>query len=55
MLARLEKADGGFHGVLTHVRNRSAWEDTFVDGLCEPPETFTFGGMSGYQGAAYSS
>jgi AraC family transcriptional regulator len=26
------------------VRNRSAWEDTFVDALCEPPETFTFGG-----------
>ena len=27
------------------VRNRSAWDDTFVDALCEPPETFTFGGM----------
>ena len=34
-----------FHGVLEDVRNRSAWEDTFVDALCEPPETFTFGGM----------
>jgi uncharacterized damage-inducible protein DinB len=45
MLARLEKADEAFHGVLTDVRNRSAWEDTFVDALCEPPETFTFGGM----------
>ena len=45
MLARLEKADRGFHSVLTDVRNRSAWEDTFVDALCEPPETFTFGGM----------
>ena len=45
MLARLEKADRGFHGVLTDVRNRSAWQDTFVDALCEPPETFTFGGM----------
>ncbi len=42
--ARLEKADGAFHSVLTDVRNRSAWEDTFVDALCEPPETFTFGG-----------
>ena len=31
--------------VLTDVRNRSAWDDTFVDALCEPPETFTFGGM----------
>src|SRR5262249_20739982 len=45
MLARLDKADTAFHGVLTDVRNRSAWEDTFVDALCEPPETFTFGGM----------
>ena len=45
MLARLDKADADFHGVLTDVRNRSAWEDTFVDALCELPETFTFGGM----------
>jgi AraC family transcriptional regulator len=29
--------------VLTEVRNRSAWNDTFVDALCEPPETFRFG------------
>jgi hypothetical protein len=45
MLARLDRADAAFHGVLTDVRNRSAWDDTFVDALCEPPETFTFGGM----------
>jgi AraC family transcriptional regulator len=45
MLARLDKADAKFHRVLSDVRNRSAWEDTFVDALCEPPETFTFGGM----------
>lgn len=45
LLARMEKADEAFHSVLTDVRKRSAWEDTFVDALCEPPETFTFGGM----------
>ncbi|MBV9403721.1 MAG: helix-turn-helix domain-containing protein [Acidobacteriaceae bacterium] len=45
MLARMEKADANFNRVLTDVRNRNAWEDTFVDALCEPPETFTFGGM----------
>jgi AraC family transcriptional regulator len=45
MLARLDRADAEFHGVLKDVRNRSAWDDTFVDALCEPPETFTFGGM----------
>jgi AraC family transcriptional regulator len=45
MLVRLDKADAKFHRVLSDVRNRSAWDDTFVDALCEPPETFTFGGM----------
>ena len=45
MLARMEKADAAFHSVLTDVRNRGAWLDTFVDALCEPPESFTFGGM----------
>jgi AraC family transcriptional regulator len=45
MLERLDRADAKFHGVLNEVRNRSAWDDTFVDALCEPPETFTFGGM----------
>lgn len=44
MPARLQKADAAFHCVLTDVRNRSAWDDTFIDALCEPPETFTFGG-----------
>jgi len=45
MLTRLEKADAKFQGVLSGIHNRSAWEDTFVDALCEPPETFSFGGM----------
>src|SRR5206468_12765193 len=45
MLARMDKADAAFHSLLADVRNRSAWEDTFVDALCEPPEIFTFGGM----------
>ena len=45
MLARLESAEAKFQGVLTDVRNRSAWDDTFVDALCEPAETFSFGGM----------
>jgi len=45
MLARMERADTRFHEVLRDVRNRGGWDDTFVDALCEPPETFTFGGM----------
>ena len=45
MLARLEQADANFRRVMNDVRNRNAWDDTFVDALCEPPETFAFGGM----------
>jgi AraC family transcriptional regulator len=45
LLARIDGADAKFQGILTDVRNRGAWEDTFVDALCEPPEAFTFGGM----------
>jgi uncharacterized damage-inducible protein DinB len=45
LIARLEKADAEFSRILTDVRNRNAWSDTFVDALCEPPETFSFGGM----------
>ena len=45
LLARFERADAEFNRFLTDVRNRGAWDDTFVDALCEPAETFTFGGM----------
>ena len=45
LLTRLEAADATFNGILSDVRNRNAWSDTFVDALCEPPETFTFVGM----------
>jgi AraC family transcriptional regulator len=45
MIARLEKSDAEFRRILADVRNRNAWSDTFVDALCEPPETFSFGGM----------
>lgn len=45
MLARFEKADKEFNRFLSDVRNRGAWDETFVDALCEPAETFTFGGL----------
>lgn len=45
MLERLEKADAELNRIFSGIRNRSAWDDTFVDALCEPPETFTFGGV----------
>ena len=45
LLDRFNTADAEFQRILCDVRNRAAWNDTFVDALCEPPETFTFGGM----------
>jgi AraC-like DNA-binding protein/uncharacterized damage-inducible protein DinB len=45
MIKRLEKTDAELNRILSDVRNRSAWDDTFVDALCEPAETFTFGGV----------
>jgi AraC-like DNA-binding protein len=45
LLQRFELADAEFHRVLKAVRDRGGWDDTFVDALCEPPETFTYGGM----------
>ena len=45
MLQRLEKADAELHRIFRDVRKRSAWDDTLVDALCEPAETFTFGGV----------
>ena len=45
MLQRLEKTDAELHRILGDVRNRSAWDDTFVDALCQPTEPFTFRGV----------
>jgi uncharacterized damage-inducible protein DinB len=45
MLKRLQKTDTEFQKILRNVRDRGTWTDTFIDGYCEPPETFTFGGM----------
>jgi AraC-like DNA-binding protein len=45
LLSRLDAADAKFNRILNDIRNRNAWSDTFVDALCEPPETFSFAGM----------
>jgi len=45
MLERLEKVDADLHQVFQDVRRRGGWDDVFVDALCEPAETFTFGGV----------
>src|SRR5215475_10930582 len=45
MLRRLEETDKELHRIFRDIGNRSAWDETFVDALCEPAETFTFGGV----------
>jgi hypothetical protein len=45
MLKRLEKTDKELQRIFQEVGKRGAWDDTFVDALCEPAETFTFGGV----------
>jgi AraC-like DNA-binding protein len=45
MLERFEKAEANFHRILRDVRDRGAWDESFVDALCEPAETFTYGAM----------
>ena len=45
MLVRLEKTDGELHRVFRDVGNRGDWDSTFIDALCEPAETFTYGGV----------
>jgi AraC family transcriptional regulator len=45
MLARLEKVDNDLQQIFNDIRRRGSWDDTFVDALCEPAETFTFGGV----------
>jgi hypothetical protein len=45
MLDRLAKSDEQLDRVFSGIDKRAAWDDTFVDALCEPPETFTYGGV----------
>jgi AraC family transcriptional regulator len=45
LLERFEKAESEFHRILRGVRDRGAWDESFVDALCEPAETFTYGAM----------
>ncbi len=45
MLQRLDQTDADLSRVFCEVGSRGGWDDTFVDALCEPPETFTYGGV----------
>jgi AraC family transcriptional regulator len=41
---RLDAAGSEFAGLVRDIRDRGAWDTSFVDATCDPPESFTFGG-----------
>ncbi|HWF10241.1 MAG TPA: DinB family protein [Bryobacteraceae bacterium] len=45
MKERLCKADSNFDEALARIAADGRWDDEFVDALCEPPETFSYGGV----------
>ena len=45
LLERLERAGPAFARIARRVCERGAYDDAFVDALCEPPESFTYGGV----------
>lgn len=45
LLARFERTARAFARIARSIRDRGAWDDAFVDALCEPPQSFTYGGV----------
>jgi AraC family transcriptional regulator len=45
LLRRFERAALGFVRLARRIRDGRAWDDAFVDALCEPPQSFTYGGV----------
>jgi AraC family transcriptional regulator len=45
LLRRHERASRAFARLARRIRDRGAWDDAFVDALCEPPQSFTYGGV----------
>jgi AraC-like DNA-binding protein len=42
---RFDAAARAFARIVRRIRDRGAWDDAFVDALCEPPQSFTYGGV----------
>lgn len=42
---RLAASGPEFHRIVKETRERGKWDAGFVDALCDPPESFTYGGM----------
>ena len=45
LLRRFDRASRSFSRLVRAIRDRGAWDDAFVDALCEPPQSFTYGGV----------
>ena len=43
--ARLAAVQPQFTALVRRIRDRSEWDDVFVDALCTPPVSFTFGSV----------
>ncbi len=42
---RFERVAPAFERIARSIHDRGAWDDAFVDALCEPPQSFTYGGV----------
>jgi AraC family transcriptional regulator len=45
LLHRFDRAARAFARLVRSIRDRGAWDDAFVDALCEPPQSFTYGSV----------
>ncbi len=43
--SRLKSAGADFAAQVRQIRDRGDWDAGFVDAICDPPESFTYGGM----------
>lgn len=43
--SRLTAVQPQFTALVRRIRDRNEWDDAFVDALCTPPESFTFGSV----------
>jgi hypothetical protein len=43
--ARLAVVQPQFTALVRRIRDRNEWDDAFVDALCTPPVSFTFGSV----------
>ncbi|MGI8825260.1 MAG: DinB family protein [Chloroflexota bacterium] len=45
MKRRYDVAGKEFTDIVRRIRDKGEWDEGFVDALCDPPESFTYGGM----------